>query len=197
MPGQYGAPGTPQRVRIGASDVSLAGQNPGPSTILNVLPARVAAAEPQDAAQMNVVVRLGKAGEGARLLARVTRKSWEALGARPGDLVHVQVKSVALVAASRSAQGGGASSSPRPQHRGPGLSSTGGEVMKISARNVLKGKVVGVEKGQTTAHVRIDIGGGKIVTASITNQAVDELGLKTGQEASAVIKASDVMVAID
>jgi molybdopterin-binding protein len=48
--------------------------------------------------------------------------------------------------------------------------------MKISARNVLKGRVVGVEKGQTTVHVRIDIGGGKIVTSSITNQAVDELG---------------------
>ncbi len=69
--------------------------------------------------------------------------------------------------------------------------------MKISARNVLKGEVVAVEKGQTTAHVRIDIGGGKIVTSSITNQAVDELKLKAGQEASAVIKASDVMVAID
>ncbi len=59
-PGHYGAPGTLQRVRIGASDVSLARENPGPSTILNVLPARVAAAEPQDAAQMNVVVRLGR-----------------------------------------------------------------------------------------------------------------------------------------
>ena len=105
VPGQYGAPGTPQRVRIGASDVSLARQDPGPSTILNVLPARVAAAEPQDAAQMNVVVLLGKAGEGARLLARVTRRLWEALGARPGDLVDVQVKSVALVAAARSAPG--------------------------------------------------------------------------------------------
>ena len=69
--------------------------------------------------------------------------------------------------------------------------------MKISARNVLKGKVVGVEKGQATAHVRVDIGGGNVVTASITNEAVDDLGLKAGQEASAVVKASDVMVAID
>jgi molybdate transport system ATP-binding protein len=111
-PGHYGAPGTLQRVRIGASDVSLARQHPGPSTILNVLPARVAAAVPQDTAQANVVVRLGKAGEGARLLARVTRKSWEALGAAPGDLVHVQVKSVALVAAGGSASRGGASSLP-------------------------------------------------------------------------------------
>jgi molybdopterin-binding protein len=68
--------------------------------------------------------------------------------------------------------------------------------MRISARNQLKGKVVEVQKGQTTAHVRIDVNG-MIVTAAITNQAVDELGLKVGQEANAVVKASDVMVAVD
>jgi molybdopterin-binding protein len=68
--------------------------------------------------------------------------------------------------------------------------------VKISARNILKGKIVEVTKGQTTAHVRIDIGGA-IVTASITNEAVDDLKLASGQSASAVIKASDVMVAID
>lgn len=68
--------------------------------------------------------------------------------------------------------------------------------MKISARNRLKGKIVEVKKGATTAHVRIDVNGA-VVTASITNEAVDELGLKTGQQAYAVIKASDVMVAID
>jgi len=68
--------------------------------------------------------------------------------------------------------------------------------MKISARNVLKGKIVDVTKGSTTAHVRIDVGG-TIVTASITNESVDELGLKAGQAAAAVIKASDVMVAVD
>jgi molybdopterin-binding protein len=67
--------------------------------------------------------------------------------------------------------------------------------MKLSARNQIPGKVVAVQKGQTTAHVRIDIGGGVIVTSSITNEAVDELGLKIGDEAIAVIKASDVMVA--
>ena len=66
--------------------------------------------------------------------------------------------------------------------------------MKISARNQIKGKIVGVTKGQTTAHVRIDIGG-VIVTASITNEAVDDLALKVGDDAFAVIKASDVMVA--
>lgn len=68
--------------------------------------------------------------------------------------------------------------------------------MKISARNVLKGKIVEVVKGATTAHVRIDVGG-TIVTASITNEAVDDLGLVKGMSASAVIKSSDVMVAID
>ncbi|MFO1037106.1 MAG: TOBE domain-containing protein [Geminicoccaceae bacterium] len=67
--------------------------------------------------------------------------------------------------------------------------------MKISARNVFKGKVVSVDKGATTAHVRIDIGGGNIVTSSITNEAVDELALKVGDEAHAVIKASSVLVA--
>ncbi len=68
--------------------------------------------------------------------------------------------------------------------------------MKISARNVLKGKIVDVVKGATTAHVRIDVGG-TIVTASITNEAVEDLGLVKGMAASAVIKASDVMVAVD
>jgi molybdopterin-binding protein len=67
--------------------------------------------------------------------------------------------------------------------------------MKLSARNQLKGKIIAVTRGQTTAHVRIDIGNGVIVTSSITNEAVDDLGLKIGDEAIAIIKASDVMVA--
>ncbi len=66
--------------------------------------------------------------------------------------------------------------------------------MKLSARNQIRGKVVAVQKGQTTGHVRIDIGQGVIITASITNEAIDELALRTGEEAIAVIKASDVMV---
>ena len=67
--------------------------------------------------------------------------------------------------------------------------------MKLSARNQIKGKIVAVTKGATTSHVRIDIGNGVVVTASITNEAVDELKLKRGDKAIAVIKASDVMVA--
>jgi molybdopterin-binding protein len=66
---------------------------------------------------------------------------------------------------------------------------------KLSARNQLKGKVVEVKKGQTTAHVRIDIGGGVIVTSSIINEAADDLALAKGDDVLAVVKASDVMVA--
>lgn len=68
--------------------------------------------------------------------------------------------------------------------------------MKISARNQIKGKIVEVTKGATTSHVRIDIGGA-VVTASITNEAVDELKLAAGKDAYAIVKASDVMVAVD
>ena len=65
---------------------------------------------------------------------------------------------------------------------------------KLSARNQIKGKVVEVSKGATTSHVRIDIGGGIVITAPITNEAVADLGLKPGVDAWAVVKASDVMV---
>ncbi len=67
--------------------------------------------------------------------------------------------------------------------------------MRLSARNQLKGRIVGVQKGQTTGHVCIDIGNGVIITSSITNEAIDDLALQVGEEATAVIKASDVMVA--
>jgi molybdopterin-binding protein len=67
-------------------------------------------------------------------------------------------------------------------------------VMKLSARNQLTGKIVDVVKGATTSHVRIDIGGGVMVTASITNEAVADLALAKGDDAWAVIKASDVMI---
>ena len=69
--------------------------------------------------------------------------------------------------------------------------------MRLSARNVLSGTVVEIITGAVTSHVRIDVGGGSIITASITNDAVKELGLTTGAKASAVIKASDVMVGVE
>ncbi len=67
---------------------------------------------------------------------------------------------------------------------------------KISARNQFQGTVVEIVKGATTAHVRLDIGDA-IVTLAITNAAVEELGLAVGEQAYAVVKASDAMLAVD
>ena len=66
--------------------------------------------------------------------------------------------------------------------------------MKLSARNVIPGTVVAVVRGQTTAHVKIDIGGGKTLTSSITVEAVDDLAIKQGDKVSAIVKASDIIV---
>ncbi|MGB8601750.1 MAG: TOBE domain-containing protein [Rhizomicrobium sp.] len=68
--------------------------------------------------------------------------------------------------------------------------------MKISARNVLPGKVTSITKGVTTAHVTLDVNG-LTITASITNESVEELGLVVGSSAQAVIKASSVLIAVD
>ena len=68
--------------------------------------------------------------------------------------------------------------------------------MKLSARNVLNGKITKVIKGATTAHVLIDVNG-TTITASITNEAAEELKLKEGQNAAAIVKAYDVTVAVD
>ncbi len=68
--------------------------------------------------------------------------------------------------------------------------------MKLSARNQIKGVIKSVTKGQTTAHVEIDVGG-VMITSSITTESVDSLGLKVGQIAYAVIKASDVMIGVE
>ncbi len=68
--------------------------------------------------------------------------------------------------------------------------------MKISARNIFDGVIVEIKRGATTSHVILDVKG-LIVTASITNESVEELGLKVGGAAKAVIKSSDVLVAVD
>jgi molybdopterin-binding protein len=69
--------------------------------------------------------------------------------------------------------------------------------MKLSARNVLKGKVVEVIEGVTTHNVKIDIGHGIVLTSSITAEAVKDLKLKKGDDAYAIIKASEVIVGKD
>lgn len=66
--------------------------------------------------------------------------------------------------------------------------------MKLSARNVFPGKVVAVNRGQTTAHVKIEIAPGIVVTSAITVEAVEDLALKVGDSATAIIKASEVIV---
>lgn len=68
--------------------------------------------------------------------------------------------------------------------------------MKISARNILSGTVTDIKTGVTTAHVTIDVNGSKI-TALVTNQAIEDLELKIGAPAKAIIKASSVLIAVD
>ena len=69
--------------------------------------------------------------------------------------------------------------------------------MKLSARNQLKGKVVEINEGAVNGTVKIDIGGGNVISSVITMTSIKELGLAVGKEAYAVIKASSVMVAVD
>ena len=69
--------------------------------------------------------------------------------------------------------------------------------MKVSARNKLKGRVIHVKKGAVTAQVAVDIGGGNTITSTVTLDAVDDLGLQEGKEAWVLIKASEVILAVD
>ena len=69
--------------------------------------------------------------------------------------------------------------------------------MKLSARNQFKGTVVEIQEGAVNGIVKIDIGGGNVVTATISIASIKELGLEVGKPAIAVIKATSVMVAVD
>ena len=69
--------------------------------------------------------------------------------------------------------------------------------MKISARNVFTGKVLDIKEGPVNSQVRVDIGGGNVMTSMITTDAVRDLGLAVGSEVHAVVKASEVMLATD
>jgi molybdopterin-binding protein len=66
--------------------------------------------------------------------------------------------------------------------------------MKLSTRNVIKGKIIEIKEGAVAAKVRVDIGGGNIITSTITVDAVRELALREGDEVCALIKASSVMI---
>ncbi|HML69340.1 MAG TPA: TOBE domain-containing protein [Clostridia bacterium] len=69
--------------------------------------------------------------------------------------------------------------------------------MKLSARNQFKGTITSIKTGAVNCIVTLDIGGGNIVTSTISINAVEELGLKVGMEAYAVIKATSVMIGVD
>ena len=69
--------------------------------------------------------------------------------------------------------------------------------MRLSARNILNGRVVALTKGATTTHVKIEIVDGMVLTASITNEAAEDLGLAVGMAASAIVKESDVIVGVE
>jgi molybdopterin-binding protein len=76
------------------------------------------------------------------------------------------------------------------------LFNQGASQMKLSARNVLKGKVIEIQEGQVTAVVRVDVGGGNTITSSITMAALQDLGLKKGSDVHAIIKASEVILGV-
>ncbi|HMB75727.1 MAG TPA: TOBE domain-containing protein [Kiloniellaceae bacterium] len=69
--------------------------------------------------------------------------------------------------------------------------------MKLSARNLIKGTITDITKGAVAAEVQLDIGGGNSITSTVTVSSVERLGLEVGQDIYAVIKASEVILAVD
>jgi len=96
VPGALGAEGTVRRVRVRASDVSLAKARPEGTSVLNILPARILSAEPARPNQMLVLLALAGAAETERLLCSITRKSWDELGLEVGAAIFAQIKGMAL-----------------------------------------------------------------------------------------------------
>lgn len=69
--------------------------------------------------------------------------------------------------------------------------------MKLSARNTLNGTVKEIKKGAVAAQVKIDVGGGNVITSTVTVDAVEELGLEVGKPVTAIIKASEIILGAD
>jgi len=67
-------------------------------------------------------------------------------------------------------------------------------MMKISARNQLSGTIVAIHPGAVNGTIKVDIGGGHVVTANITEEAIADLGLTQGDAVTVIVKASDVMI---
>lgn len=102
VPGIWDGPGELGRLQISAADVSFTLSPPRETTILNCLSARIVSVRHQEngRSQVNIVAALGEDGAGARIIARITRKSQEALGLAEGTIVFAQIKSVALIASA-------------------------------------------------------------------------------------------------
>jgi molybdate transport system ATP-binding protein len=89
--------GGTERIRIGATDISLSVDRPSQTTILNIVPVRVKDAEPLDEAQVNVLLTIGHCDGGPKLLARVTRRAHRLLRLGPGQDLYAQIKSVSVI----------------------------------------------------------------------------------------------------
>jgi molybdate transport system ATP-binding protein len=100
VPGRVGENGAIRRVRIAATDVSLALARASQTTIVNIVPVRVKAIEPLGEAQINVLLTIGHRDGGRKLLARVTRRAQRVLGFAPGQDLYAQIKAVSLVASA-------------------------------------------------------------------------------------------------
>lgn len=122
------------------------------------------------AVNAEVVLRIG---EGAEIVAVITRQSVEALGLVPGRPAIALIKSSFVILAK------------------------GAEPLRTSARNSLPGTIVRVERGAVNDEVTLDIGGGKTLTATITHQSAESLELAVGERATALIKASHVILAVE
>ena len=98
VPGRLGADGSVRRLRVRASDVSLAKSKPEGTSVLNILPARILSADQVRPNQTLLLLGLGESAAD-RLLCSITRKSWEELGLAPGARVFAQIKSMSLAEA--------------------------------------------------------------------------------------------------
>jgi molybdate transport system regulatory protein len=114
-----------------------------------------------------------KIGGGAQIVAIITRHSVEDLGIAPGREAVALIKSSFVILAR------------------------GDDTLRTSARNTLRGAVVGVERGAVNDEVTLDIGGGKILTATVTHESAEALRIAPGEPLAALIKASHVILAFE
>ena len=120
---------------------------------------------------VNAVVAICR-GDHNPIKADITMESVKALGLEEGKECYAVIKATNVMFATQKVEG-------------------------ISARNQIEGKVVEIKEGAVNGHVTIEDEDGVKICGSITNEAIDNLGLKEGGTAVAVIKATDVMVAVD